>query len=82
VARINPLPVGGGSPPSASRRIQAQGDKQPDGIAFRVGPRGDRLLALQALLADPLVDAVSVASARAILDELLQAHAAYVPTFS
>ena len=41
---------------------------------------GDRALALQALLADPLVP--SVETAEAMLDEALETHAAYLPGFA
>ena len=41
---------------------------------------GDRTLALQALLADPLVP--SVEAAEAMLDEALAAHAPYLPRFA
>jgi alpha-galactosidase/6-phospho-beta-glucosidase family protein len=41
---------------------------------------GDRALALQALLADPLVP--SVETAAALLDEALQTHEAYLPQFA
>jgi alpha-galactosidase len=41
---------------------------------------GDRTLALQALLADPLVPTVE--SAEGMLTEALQAHASYLPQFS
>ena len=40
---------------------------------------GDRQLALQAMANDPLVRDLS--KARAMLDELLEAHAAYLPQF-
>ena len=65
----------------------------PEGIANILGARahqqelmvdaalaGDRTLALQALLADPLVP--SVESAVAMLDEALAAHAPYLPRFA
>ena len=42
--------------------------------------RGDPKLALQAILADPLIN--SVADAKAMLDEFLKTHAAHLPTFS
>jgi alpha-galactosidase len=74
---IQPLRVD--SLPAAIRSIlRARIDQQEMVVGAAIG--GDRSLALQALLADPLVG--SVASARAILDKLLQAHAAHMPTFS
>ena len=42
--------------------------------------QGDRKLALQAMANDPLVH--DLGKARAILDELLAAHAAYLPQFN
>ncbi|NJN84863.1 MAG: hypothetical protein HC802_22965, partial [Caldilineaceae bacterium] len=42
--------------------------------------RGDRRLALQAMLLDPVVDSVS--AAEKTLDELLAAHRAYLPQFA
>src|SRR6202022_4143777 len=41
---------------------------------------GDRRLALQALVNDPLVG--NLETARALLDDLLAAHAAYLPQFA
>jgi alpha-galactosidase len=65
----------------------------PDGIANMLGARawqqeltvdaaltGDRQLALQALLADPLVPTVEAATA--MLDDALAAHARYLPQFA
>lgn len=65
----------------------------PEGIANMLGARarqqeltvdaalsGDRTLALQALLADPLVPTVE--AAEAMLEEALVAHARYLPRFS
>ena len=65
----------------------------PEGIANILGARarqqelmvdaaltGDRQLALQALLADPLVPTVEAATA--MLDDTLSAHARYLPQFS
>jgi alpha-galactosidase/6-phospho-beta-glucosidase family protein len=40
---------------------------------------GDRSLALQAMVSDPLVPSLRIA--RALLDDLLEAHAAYLPQF-
>jgi len=40
---------------------------------------GDRGLALQAMVNDPLVPSLQIA--RAMLDELLEAHAEYLPQF-
>lgn len=64
----------------------------PDGIANMLGARsrqqelmvdaaltGDRALALQALLADPLVPTIE--AAEAMIDESLKAHAAVLPRF-
>lgn len=42
--------------------------------------RGDRKLALQALLFDPMVDDIELA--RLLLDDYLTSHAAYLPQFS
>lgn len=65
----------------------------PEGIANMLGARsrqqemtvdaaltGDRQLALQALLADPLVPAVEAAAA--MLDDALAAHARFLPQFA
>lgn len=65
----------------------------PEGIANMLGARsrqqeltvdaaltGDRQLALQALLADPLVPTVEAAAA--MLDDALAAHARYLPQFA
>jgi alpha-galactosidase/6-phospho-beta-glucosidase family protein len=41
---------------------------------------GNRRLALQALLMDPVVNSRN--AAEAVLDELLTAHAAYLPQFA
>ncbi len=41
--------------------------------------KGDRRLALQAMVNDPLVP--SLQTARAMLDDLLEAHAAHLPQF-
>jgi alpha-galactosidase/6-phospho-beta-glucosidase family protein len=48
-------------------------------LIARAALEGDRQLALQAMANDPLVHDLS--KARAILDELLVAHAAYLPQF-
>ena len=48
-------------------------------LIARAALEGDRQLALQAMANDPLVGDLS--KARAILDELLAAHAAYLPQF-
>jgi alpha-galactosidase len=73
---IQPLRVDS-LPAAIASILRARIDQQEMVVGAAI--RGDRSLALQALLADPLVD--SVASARAILDRLLQAHAAHMPTF-
>jgi len=65
----------------------------PDGIASILNARvrqqeltieaalsGDRTLALQALLADPLIP--SVEAAESMLDQALEAHAPYLPQFA
>jgi alpha-galactosidase len=49
-------------------------------LTVDAGLSGDRVLALQALLADPLVPAVETATA--MLDEALEAHAMHLPQFS
>jgi alpha-galactosidase/6-phospho-beta-glucosidase family protein len=41
---------------------------------------GDRQLALQAMVNDPLVGNLKIA--QALLDELLEAHARYLPQFA
>ncbi|MCL5999292.1 MAG: alpha-glucosidase/alpha-galactosidase [Chloroflexi bacterium] len=48
-------------------------------LAVEAGVKGDRNAALQALLLDPTVH--SFAQARYMLDELLRAHARYLPQF-
>jgi alpha-galactosidase len=73
---IQPLRVEG-LPGGIASTLRARIDQQE--MVAEAAIRGDRHLALQALLADPLVD--SVANARTMLDELLAAHAAYLPTF-
>ncbi|MBI2939453.1 MAG: hypothetical protein HYY04_03365 [Chloroflexi bacterium] len=67
----------------------------PKGIAAMCGARlaqqelvveaaltGDRHVALQALLADPLMSSVSTSQAREMLGRLLTAHQTYLPQFS
>lgn len=49
-------------------------------LTVEAGVTGNRRLVLQAMLLDPVVD--SVRAAERTLDELLQAHAAYLPQFS
>jgi alpha-galactosidase len=44
--------------------------------------QGDRQLALQALLADPLMHHVTVESAAAMLDEAIATHGAKMPQFA
>jgi alpha-galactosidase/6-phospho-beta-glucosidase family protein len=48
-------------------------------LTVAAGVSGDRRLALQAMLLDPVVD--SVIAAERILDEMLQVHAAHLPQF-
>jgi alpha-galactosidase len=85
VVEVSALVDGGGIQPL---RI----DNLPDGIlgtlrqridqqelTVDAAVRGDADLALQAILADPLVH--SVAHARAMRDEFLKVHAAHLPTF-
>lgn len=48
-------------------------------LIVRAALEGDRQLALQAMANDPLVH--DLRKARAILDELLLAHAAHLPQF-
>jgi alpha-galactosidase len=69
--RVEELPMG------IASTLRARIDQQE--MVVEAVMRGDRDLALQALLADPLVD--SVANARSMLDELLAAHADHLPTF-
>jgi alpha-galactosidase len=48
-------------------------------LAIDAAVTGDRQLALQALMMDPIVDDLDVG--RAILDDYLEEHAPYLPQF-
>lgn len=49
-------------------------------LTIEAAVTGDRKVALQALVANPLVPSVRVA--QAVLDDLLEAHAEYLPQFA
>ena len=49
-------------------------------LTVEAGVTGDRRLALQAMLLDPVVDSVS--AAERVLDEMLESQAAYLPQFA
>jgi alpha-galactosidase len=76
-AGIQPLRIAG-LPKGILATLRARLDQQE--LTVDAAVRGDRNAALQAILAEPLVH--SVADAQGMLDELLRAHAAYLPTFS
>ena len=69
--RVGPLPAG----PAALLNSQAH----VQDLVVEAAVRGSRELALQALLADPVVS--SVEAAERTLDELLAVHAPYLPQF-
>jgi alpha-galactosidase/6-phospho-beta-glucosidase family protein len=69
---VGPLPEGIAGILSARARQQE--------LTVDAALTGDRALALQALLADPLVP--SVETAEAMLDEALQTHEAFLPRFA
>ena len=71
--------IGVGPLPRGDRRRAAARVHQQE-LTVDAALTGDRTLALQALLADPLVP--SVETAEAMLDEALAAHARYLPHFN
>jgi alpha-galactosidase len=75
-AGAQPLTVGA-LPPGVLSTIEPHVVNQEMIVAAAL--RGDRKLALQALVNDPLVH--DLKTARALLDELLAAHEAYLPQF-
>lgn len=75
-AGAQPLTVGA-LPPGVLSTLQPHVTNQ-EMIAV-AALEGDRRIALQAMLGDPLVPSLEVA--RKLLDELLEAHAAYLPQF-
>lgn len=75
-AGIQPLRVLG-LPLGICSTLRARLDQQE--LLVDAAVRGDRRLALEAVLAEPGVE--SVADAHAMLDELLHAHAALLPAF-
>lgn len=70
--RVGPLPAG------ISALLNTQAHVQD--LVVEAAVHGSRRLALQALLADPVVQ--SVEAAEKTLDELLAVHAAYLPRFA
>jgi alpha-galactosidase len=64
--------------PGVAAALRARLDQQV--LAVDAALSGDRRLALQALMADPLIQSVEQASA--ILDELLVRHAPFLPQFN
>ena len=75
-AGAQPLTVGA-VPPGVLSTLQPHVTNQE--MIARAALEGDRSLALQALVNDPLVPNLQIA--RKVLDELLEAHAAYLPQF-
>ena len=75
-AGAQPLTVGA-VPPGVLSTLQPHATNQE--MIARAALEGDRSLALQALVNDPLVPNLQIA--RKLLDELLEAHAAYLPQF-
>ncbi len=67
-----------GALPEGIANILAARARQQE-LTVEAALTGDRALALQALLADPLVPSVEVAAA--MLDDALAAHAAFLPRF-
>jgi hypothetical protein len=70
--RVESLPLG------IAATLRARIDQQE--MVVEAAVHRDRAVALQALLAAPLLD--SVANRQATLDELLEAHVHHLPTFS
>ena len=75
-AGAQPLTVGA-VPPGVLSTLQPHVTNQE--MIARAALEGDRSLALQAMVNDPLVPNLQIA--RKVLDELLEAHAAYLPQF-
>ncbi len=75
-AGAQPLTVGA-LPPGVLSTLQPHVANQE--MIVQAALKGDRRLALQAMVNDPLVP--SLQTARAMLDHLLEAHAAYLPQF-
>ena len=75
-AGAQPLTVGA-VPPGVLSTLQPHVTNQE--MIARAALEGDRSLALQALVNDPLVPNLQIA--RKLLDELLEDHAAYLPQF-
>jgi alpha-galactosidase/6-phospho-beta-glucosidase family protein len=75
-AGAQPLTVGA-VPPGVLSTLQPHVTNQE--MIARAAMEGDRGLALQAMVNDPLVPSLQVA--RKLLDELLEAHAGYLPQF-
>jgi alpha-galactosidase len=75
-AGAQPLTVGA-LPPGVLSTLQPHVTNQE--MLAIAALEGDRHLALQAMVNDPLVP--NLRTARAVLDELLEAHAAYLPQF-
>jgi alpha-galactosidase len=71
-------PIGMGALPDGIAAVLTARVRQQE-MTVEAALSGDRSLALQALLADPLVR--DVESARAMLDDALEAHAEYLPQF-
>lgn len=78
VSSAGPIPL---APIHVPRHIQGllHAVKTYEGLAIDAAVSGDRGLALQALVHHPLVPTVSVA--KALLEEMLEAHRPYLPQF-
>ncbi|MBI2940183.1 MAG: hypothetical protein HYY04_07050 [Chloroflexi bacterium] len=69
----------GGLPPGITAFCRARLGQQE--LVVEAALSGDRQVALQALLADPLMSSVTTGQALEMLDRLLAAHEAYLPQF-
>jgi alpha-galactosidase len=72
-------PISAGPLPEAIRAVLAQHVSNQE-LIVEAAVKGDRELALQAFFNDPLVN--NLEGGRAMLEELLAAHAQYLPQFA
>jgi 6-phospho-beta-glucosidase len=86
VVEVNCVIDGEGAHPLTIGRLRPelrgllQQVKAYEELTIEAAVSGDRKVALQALLANPLVP--SLRTAKALLDDLLEAHAEYLPRFA